>query len=157
MFPRFNLRMVLLVLGVVTVGGLLTACGGSTTTDEPTTNAGGSDTTSPVEVTVTLTEFAIDMSQTEFEAGVEYRFVVTNQGAVPHELMFLPPVEAGAMDMEEMDEMAVAVFSAEDLEAGATAQQTFIFPEPGEVSMEGACHLPGHYEAGMKTPITVTS
>lgn len=156
MFPRFNLRMVLL-LGAVTIGGLLTACGGSTTTDEPTTNAGGSNATSPIEVTVTLTEFAVDMSQTEFEAGVEYRFVVSNEGAVPHELMFLPPVEAGAMDMEEMDEMAVAVFSDEDLEAGATAEQTFSFPEPGEGSLEGACHLPGHYEAGMKTPITVTS
>ncbi|GMQ84977.1 MAG: hypothetical protein BMS9Abin07_0542 [Acidimicrobiia bacterium] len=110
-----------------------------------------------IVVSVTLTDFAIDMSRTDFEAGVSYRFVVTNDGSVPHELMFSSPVEPGAMDMEEMDEMAIAVFSDEDLAAGATAEQTFSFPVAGEAGLESACHLPGHYEAGMMMPIVVTS
>jgi len=110
-----------------------------------------------IVVSVTLTDFAINMSRTEFEAGVPYHFVVTNEGTVAHELMFSSPMEPGPMDMEEMDLRAVAVFSDEDLTAGATAEQTFSFPVAGEGGLETACHLPGHYEAGMKLTIVVNA
>lgn len=134
---------------------LLVACGGPAATGgddgEPRTDA-----SEPIEVTVTLTEFAIEMSQTEFQAGRDYRFVVTNAGSVPHELMLMPPMEPGAMNMGEMDQAAVAAISADDLVPGATVEQTVRFPSPGEAQLEAACYLAGHYEAGMKLPIVVT-
>lgn len=134
---------------------LLVACGGTTATGgddgEP-----GTDASAPIEVTVTLSEFAIEMSQTEFQTGLDYRFVVTNAGAVPHEMMLVPPMEPGAMNMEEMDQAAVAAFSADDLTPGATVEQIVRFSSPGEAQLEAACYLPGHYEAGMKLPIVVT-
>lgn len=139
------ITILLMVLGFV-----LAACAGSGTKSDQA-QAGDS-----AEVQITLTEFEIEMSQTRFETGVPYRFVVTNSGAVAHELMFMPPVQPGAMDMEEMDEMAVAMFEDEELPPGSTVERTITFPNPGQGSLEAACHLPGHYEAGMKTPIEVT-
>ena len=109
------------------------------------------------EVTVSLTEWGIEMSRSDFEAGVEYTFVVRNDGKVAHEMMFLPPVEGKAPSMEVLDEMAVAVFEADDLGPGQTVTQTVVFPSlaDGE-TLEAACHVSGHYAAGMKAPITVT-
>jgi uncharacterized cupredoxin-like copper-binding protein len=121
----------------------------------PTTVAGAGATGDNV-VEVTLSEFAVELSQTDFEAGVEYTFTVTNTGVVPHEMMLIAPVDgSGEMSMEDLDEMAVAVFSAEELTAGATVVQTVTFDEATS-DLEAACYVPGHYEAGMNTAIAVT-
>jgi uncharacterized cupredoxin-like copper-binding protein len=124
---------------------LLTACGGQQI---------------PVEVQITLTEFGIESSLTEFETGVPYTFVVTNAGTVEHEFMIMPPLTKDdmgmAVDMGELDEMALAMISSSELPAGATASIEYMFTEsapPGE--LEFSCHTPGHYEANMKLPITV--
>ena len=155
MFSQMHDKPTGLGVAALAIGLALSACGGGASpTSQPTGQVG---TVAAIEVTVTLSEFAVEMSQTDFEAGQPYRFVVTNDGAAPHELMFVRPLEPGSMDMGEMDEMAVAVFHADDLPAGATTTQTVTFPTPGEGSLEGACHLPGHYEAGMKLAISVSS
>ncbi len=108
-------------------------------------------------VTVTLTEFAIEMSQTEFEVGVDYLFEITNNGSVAHELMFIHPMDSDRNpSMEEVDEMAVAFFSADDLTPGATVSGIVSFDTPGVEGLEAACYVPGHYQAGMLEPITVT-
>lgn len=111
----------------------------------------------PVEVKVTLTEFKIESSLTEFQVGVPYHYVVTNEGAIAHEIMLMKTMDnSSGMDMEEMDKMALAHIEADNLPVGgiATFDYTFIVPAaPGE--LEFACHIPGHYEAGMKLAITV--
>ncbi len=123
----------------------------------PTTGAAPASPTGPVEVKVTLTEFKIEASLTSFKVGVPYRFVVTNAGKVPHELMIMPPVtgEMKGMSMEELDKMALAMIKEEDLPAGATKTLDFTFTTLPTGSLEFACHVPGHYEAGMRLPITV--
>lgn len=138
-------RKVFALLGVA--GLLLTACSGQ-------------ETVAPVEVQVTLTEFGIVSSLTDFEAGVPYRFVVTNAGTVEHEFMIMPPLtedEMGmGMDMGELDQLALAMIEAEDLQPGATASLEFTFTGTAPAGLlEFACHTPGHYEANMKLPITV--
>jgi len=108
-------------------------------------------------INVELSEFAVELSQTEFEAGVEYVFRVTNAGVVAHEMMLIAPHEnSTTMEMELHDEMAVAVFEVDDLQPGATVEQTVVFPTSGDAELEAACFVAGHYEAGMKTNITVT-
>jgi uncharacterized cupredoxin-like copper-binding protein len=136
----FNKVMIVLVIA----GLLLTACGGS----------------NPSEVKITLNEFGIESSTTDFQKGVPYRFVVTNEGTVEHEMMIMPPVMPDsmgmAMDMGEMDKMALVMIEASDLPAGATASFDYTFTESATAGgLELACHTPGHYEAGMKLPITV--
>jgi len=138
-------RKSFIVLAAVSL--LLSACGGQK-----------ADT--PVEVQVTLTEFGIESNVTEFKVGVPYHFTVTNAGAVEHEFMIMPPLEEDqmgmAMDMEELDEQALAMIEASDLPAGATASFDYTFTEAAPAgTLEFACHTPGHYEANMKLPITV--
>lgn len=139
MFKLYKLFITLVVAGL-----LLTACGGQ----------------GPVEVKITLTEFGIESSVTEFQTGVPYHFVVTNAGTVEHEIMIMPPLMADqmgmAMDMEALDKTALVMIEAADLPAGKTASFDYTFTETTpDGTLEFACHTPGHYEAGMKLPITV--
>jgi uncharacterized cupredoxin-like copper-binding protein len=108
-----------------------------------------------VEVQVTLTDFKIEATQTEFAAGTPYRFVITNRGAVAHEFMIVPPM-MGHMTMDEMDRMAVAMIEEDELPPGTarTLEYTFTKSAPAG-QLEFACHVEGHYEAGMHVPIVV--
>jgi uncharacterized cupredoxin-like copper-binding protein len=124
---------------------VLTACAGSA----PQSNQ-------PVEVQVTADDFSFQSSQTTFEVGVPYHFVVTNEGTVEHEFMIGEPIEPGAMDMEAMDEQALAHIEEDDLQPGDTATVDYTFTEPAPAgTLEFSCHLAGHYENGMHLPITV--
>ncbi len=112
------------------------------------------------EVNITMTEFGIQSSQTSFEVGVPYHFVVTNSGAVEHEMMVMPPLTKDqmgmGMSMDQMDKMALAMVEANELQPGKTASFDYTFTEPAPAgTIEFACHTPGHYEAGMELPITV--
>jgi uncharacterized cupredoxin-like copper-binding protein len=138
----FAFKKLLIVL--VLTGLLLTGCGGSKAT----------------EVKITLKEFGIESSMTDFQKGVSYHFVVSNEGAAEHEIMLMPPVKKDsmgmAMNMEDLDKQALAMIDASKLPAGAIASFDFTFTESApDGSLEFACHTPGHYEMGMNLPITV--
>jgi len=111
----------------------------------------------PQEVTVTLTEYGIDSSLTTFKAGQPYHFVITNNGEEEHEVMIMQPMEEDAnMEMEEMDEMALAMVEEEDLPPGATETLDYTFDQAYPAgTLEFACHVEGHYEAGMLEAIIV--
>lgn len=124
---------------------LLTACGAQSDSNE---------------VTITLTDFGVVSSRTSFEVGVPYHFTVTNNGAVNHEIMIMAPLTEDQMmmnmDMEEMDKMALAMIEEDELTPGATKTLDYTFTEPAPAgTLEFACHVEGHYVAGMKLPITV--
>jgi uncharacterized cupredoxin-like copper-binding protein len=109
----------------------------------------------PVEVQVTLTEFKITSSQTTFSTGVPYHFVVTNKGTVNHEFMIMPPV-SGTVSPEQVQKLALAGISGDELTPGATKTLDYTFTQPAPAGkLEFACHLPGHYEAGMHLSIVV--
>lgn len=138
---RFKPMLFLVLAAILT----LTACGG----------AGGKN--SPVEVNVTLTELAFDSSLTEFQVGVTYRFVVTNNGVLAHDFAIMPVMDpSSGVDIEEMHKNALVAIAAEDFPSGATKTIEFTFTKPAASGeLEFACHTPGHYEAGMRLPITV--
>jgi len=106
-------------------------------------------------VTVTLTDFKIASDQTQFKVGVPYHFVVVNKGATEHELMIAPPMTAG-MTLEQIDD--AQLFEAPDIEVGQTKTVDYIFKASAlNGTWEFACHEPGHYEAGMKLPVTIVA
>ena len=133
-----------LMLGVVLVLfiGVLSACGG-------TTSSG------PQNVQVTLSEFKITSSVTAFSAGMPYHFTVTNTGKVAHEFMIMPMgMNMQPMSMDEMHHAALYMF--DNVAAGETKTFDYTFNQSMKgQNFEFSCHLPGHYEAGMKLPITV--
>lgn len=100
----------------------------------------------PVEVKIAASEFKYDSSLKTFKAGTPYHFVVTNTGKVSHDFLIMP---AGEMD----EEKAILSVDDTDLQPGTTLTKDFTFTQPGDY--EFACHVKGHYEAGMVLKITV--
>jgi uncharacterized cupredoxin-like copper-binding protein len=147
-----SLVRVLLFAVMLSLGVLLTACGGSTA--NPTANPSATGP-APMTVTVTLTDFKIASPVTQFKVGTTYHFVVINQGKTEHELMIAPPMTAG-MTMEQIDD--AQLFEASDIEVGATKTVDYTFKQSDlKGTWEFACHEPGHYEAGMKLPVTIVA
>ena len=146
---RKNVSIILLFSALALV--ILPAC----SAPQPAANS----STAPVTVTIDAGDFYIKPSQTTFKVGVPYHFVLHNSGSVAHEVMLMPVVKADSgMSMSEMDEMALGMVEMEDFDADADGSFDVTFTKayaPGE--LEFACHIPGHYEAGMHTSITVTA
>jgi len=118
-------------------------------------SGGASGSTSPVEVQVKLTEFQITSSLTTFTVGVPYHFIVTNSGTVAHEFQIMPPA-SGQLTQDQIQKMSLAGLSKDDLPAGATKELDYTFTQAyAQGALELACHLPGHYEAGMHISIVV--
>jgi uncharacterized cupredoxin-like copper-binding protein len=135
---------------VVLIVGLLAACSSA----QALTNG------RPIDVSITLSEMKIDSSRTTFSVGVPYHFIVANAGSVPHEIMIMPAMMNGGMvsnmPMEQLDKMALAHIESDDLPPGATKTVDYTFTEPAPAgTLEFACYLPGHHEAGMREAITV--
>jgi uncharacterized cupredoxin-like copper-binding protein len=105
-----------------------------------------SSTKTPVQVNVTASDFKFESSLTSFKKGVTYKFVVYNAGSINHDWFIMP---RGAMD----ETKAIFGMDGDDLAAGATETREYQFTQTGEY--EFACHVEGHYEAGMHLPIVV--
>jgi uncharacterized cupredoxin-like copper-binding protein len=105
-------------------------------------------------VQVALSDYKVASSTTTFTAGTQYHFVVTNNGQTAHEFMVMQPMSMGNMPMSQMDKMAFAHIS--NINPGQTQTINYTFPSSSaSQSLELACHLPGHYEQGMKLPVKV--
>jgi len=137
--PRTAKLGLLLVLAMAVT---LTACGGSA--------SGGPQTVNVIEQ-----EMSITSSVTAFTAGVSYHFVITNKGTMPHEFLIMAPTPDPST-VAQARQAALVTIASSDLPAGATKTVDFTFPKAvPDGSLEMACHLPGHYEAGMHLSITV--
>jgi uncharacterized cupredoxin-like copper-binding protein len=106
-------------------------------------------------VKVALDDFSVTPDTTALETNTPYLFEVTNAGAATHEFVIEPrdavdePLEIEAEGGEERES------EIEDIAPGETRTLLWTFTEAGDYDM--ACHLPGHYEAGMKTGFTATA
>jgi uncharacterized cupredoxin-like copper-binding protein len=129
-------RIALGIIAMVLIALLVAACG----------SAGGQSSGSPTEVQITLSEFKIESPQTSFTTGTPYRFVIKNEGTVSHDWAIMPRGETNTS-------RALVQVDDSQLPPGATVTREFTFTQAGD--FEFACHVPGHYEAGMLLPITV--
>ena len=135
-----------LIMLTILVIPLLTACSGG---------ASASGNTKPVDVQVTLTEFGISSSITTFTKGMPYHFVITNKGSMAHEFLIMPPTPATTPHDQAL-KMALASVGTDQLGPGQTATLDYTFTTAAPAgTLEFACHLPGHYEGGMKEAIVV--
>jgi uncharacterized cupredoxin-like copper-binding protein len=111
-----------------------------------------------VDVQITVNEFNITSSLNTFSVGVPYHFVVTNKGSTPHEILIMPVAneQMSADQIQALKAAALDGITGDDLTPGATQSMTYTFTKAYPAgTLEFACHLAGHYEAGMKLPIVV--
>jgi uncharacterized cupredoxin-like copper-binding protein len=124
------------VLGVLAIalGWSLTSCGLLSPT--------------PIEVIVTLTEYKIEISRTEFSPTSLYKFIISNKGNTAHELLLLP---LGDPDRTH------AFKGVSDLLPGTTIERYFRFERRTMPAgnYEFACHYIGHYENGMVVGVKI--
>jgi uncharacterized cupredoxin-like copper-binding protein len=136
-------RILIWGISLMVLGAVLTACGGS------------ASSANVVNVTVTLSDFKYDSSLTTFKQGVAYHFTVTNNGATNHDFYIMPP-STDPLTADQAKAMSLAGISGDQLPPGTskTLDYTFTKAYPAG-SLEFACHLPGHYDAGMHLPVIV--
>lgn len=117
--------------------------------------ADGSEADRTIEVEAR--DIAFDPTSIEVAAGETVTFVVTNTGEVLHEFT-LGDAVAQQEHAEEMEGGHAGGAhhgpNSITVEPGETAELTWRFEDAGE--LEYACHVPGHYEAGMRGTITVS-
>jgi uncharacterized cupredoxin-like copper-binding protein len=114
---------------------------------------GGGDAGSAREVHVELRYSRFVPDHFEFEAGTTVTFVVENRDPIDHE--FLIGDEEVQRAHEEGTEAHHGAKPGEiSVPAGTTRTTTYTFEEPGTLLV--GCHLPTHWDYGMRGEIEVT-
>jgi uncharacterized cupredoxin-like copper-binding protein len=104
-----------------------------------------------VDVTIRFSRFQPE--HFEFPSGTRVTFVVTNKDPIDHE--FLIGDERTQRIHEEGTEAHHGAKPGEiSIPAEGTRSTTYTFAEPGTLLI--GCHLPGHYDYGMKGDIEVS-
>ena len=122
------------------IGGILTSSLIAVLTLTLSACTGTPTPKTPVEVQVTITEYKFDSSLTTFSVSTPYHFVLNNKGTLAHDWMIMPQGETN-------EDKALVKVEDSDLQPAKTLTKDFTFTQPG--SYEFACHVQGHYEAGM--------
>jgi len=104
-------------------------------------------------------DFSFTPDTIEVEVGETITFRVTNVGNLPHDFTLGDSETQDEHDAEmaEMDDMGMDADdpNAMTVPTGETPELTWTFTEAGEILM--GCHVPGHYDAGMRGEITITA
>lgn len=146
----------------------VSACGTNQTQQNPTASSPSaassptlaSSPTTAAKINVTETEMAIKLPSATASAG-QIDFVVHNSGKIPHEFVVLRtevpdnqlPLKGNRLDEEGKGVKQIDEIEEDDLKSGATKTLS-VNLTPGRYLL--VCNLPGHYQAGMKTYLTVT-
>lgn len=120
--------------------------------------ADASEADRTIEVTVD-NELAFEPAEFEVAAGEVVTFRIINIGDVEHEFV-LGDEQAQQQMADEMGEggddhgESGGMSNAVTIHPGEEAELTWRFPDQATTVLVG-CHVPGHYEAGMRGTVTV--
>ena len=111
-----------------------------------------------IRVAVTLADdFSMTPSTVSVRAGVSVTFVVTNGGAVAHEFYLGDEAAQLAHDSAMMTMPGTMTDEADGISVEPTQTRELSHTFDAAGSTIAGCHVSGHYAAGMKMTITVTS
>ena len=135
---------------VVIAAAGLTACGGGAASIAPLPLASSTPIASATPTIVSISgDDALKFAPAQVAAkpGDVVTFKVTNIGVLPHAFMVGPKEAVDAAS-------AAGTAVIENIAAGETKEVSFTFGTTGAYTF--ACHIPGHFEGGMKGVITLT-
>lgn len=121
---------------------------------------GGGDTADGRIIEVALNDFSFDPAEISVAAGETVTFDLRNDGEAVHEFRLSNAhrieehIEAGHEDHGDEGGHHGDADVYLELESGESGRLTVTFPDDVTFFTEAACLLPGHYEAGMKAPLT---
>jgi uncharacterized cupredoxin-like copper-binding protein len=105
--------------------------------------------TLPRIVPITMTDaLKFDPATAAVAPGETVSFVLFNGGVITHEFQVGPEAAVAANKVDGKTVVEVA-----DITGKHVAELTYKFPASGAYAF--ACHVPGHYEAGMKGTVTL--
>jgi uncharacterized cupredoxin-like copper-binding protein len=106
-------------------------------------------------IKIAALDIKYDKPEIKVKAGETIKFVLTNAGKLRHEFMIGDAEEQRehVEMMKQMPDMVHADANMITVEPGETKSLVWQFTKTGAVEI--ACHIPGHYEAGMKSKVTV--
>ena len=134
-----SMRLLLAIPAILALAG----CAGATVMPSPTEPAG------PRVIEITASDdLKFTPATVSVKAGEAVIFRVKNTGAIVHEFMVGPSDQVNADGGDAAKEL-------EDIEGGQSKDLPFTFGTTGTFSF--ACHVPGHFEAGMKGDVTLGS
>jgi len=141
-----KLSAFLFCLFLVALVSALSACGG----DSASTT---SDLTVSKVVHIPMGEMYFKPDITTFKVGQHYKLELVNQGSVIHEFVITYVRKQGQSREDLTNE---ALYHADQINPGQSMTVDFTFKQPAPAgTLEFECAYPGHYEAGMHTPIVV--
>jgi uncharacterized cupredoxin-like copper-binding protein len=105
------------------------------------------------QVVVEIDHSRFSPARYEFEAGTSVEFMIQNDDPIDHEFIL------GDTSVQNRHERGNhvqhdAIPGEVSVPAGAKVSTTYHFSEAGRLII--GCHLPGHYDYGMRAPVTVT-
>lgn len=107
-------------------------------------------------IKTTALDIRFDNIRLHVRAGETVRFIVTNKGQLTHEFIIGDALEQHEQEMQKMAGMVMPDESnGITLKPGQTKTLIWTFGQKGEV--EFACHVPGHFAAGMVGEIFVSA
>lgn len=132
-----------------------------------------------------MVDIAFEPTDVAVRSGETVKFVFDNEGAVEHEATFgdqneqeehaVEMREAEGGDVDATDESEPGHDGTEAghddadsddghdeaasllLQPGESGEVTMTFDDPGVTTTIIGCHVPGHWEAGMRVDVTVTN
>lgn len=140
-------------MGVAAAVALAIAAGGQAVTASPASvpKLLGPE---PVTVVVEIEHSRFSPASLSVAEGTPMRFVVVNRDPINHELIVGPP-EVHDRHRDGTERRHDAVPGEVSVPAQQRGVTTYTFDETGTVEL--ACHLPGHYDYGMRGDVEVTA
>lgn len=104
-------------------------------------------------------DFTFEPAEVEIAMGETVTFRIANVGNLPHDFT-IGDAETQDEHEAEMADMPMGDPDGHDanavtIPAGETVEMTWTFTEAGTILM--GCHIPGHYDAGMRGEITISA
>lgn len=108
-------------------------------------------------VTINATEFKFTPSDIQIHSGMT-KFVVVNNGVGEHELVMYEESKRDIVDKAEKieDEETIKnniILEVEEVKPGTSGESEVVDLKEGTYVI--GCHIPGHYESGMKGKLVV--